>query len=127
MVERLYNELLIRIFYTFYLGGLEKITISLENCFGINKNKIKQLGVDSYSNMYIKYSMINPSRNSIDIIMNSDGKIKYKLGNYVGHMCNKTSEQLINKLRKDGWSVAINSIKRDISNSRQLVMERELK
>ena len=77
--------------------------------------------------MYIKYSMINPSRNSIDIIMNSDGKIKYKLGNYVGHMCNKTSEQLINILRKDGWSVAINSIKRDISNSRQLVMERELK
>ena len=98
-----------------------------EEGFTINKNKIKQLGVDSYSNMYIKYSMINPSRNSIDIIMNSDGKIKYKLGNYVGHMCNKTSEQLINKLRKDGWSVAINSIKRDISNSRQLVMERELK
>ena len=95
--------------------------------FSIDKSIGLKIETDSYSNIVFKYSLKNASNNSVSMILNSDGQIKYKLGNYVGHMCNKTTEKLIEKLRNDGYSIKVTSIKRDVNNNRPLAMERELK
>lgn len=95
--------------------------------FSIDKSIGLKIETDSYSNIVFKYSLKNASNNSVSMILNSDGQIKYKLGNYVGHMCNKTTEKLIEKLRNDGYNIKVTSIKRDVNNNRPLVMERELK
>lgn len=86
-----------------------------------------KIDVDEYSNIVYKYVMINSSNNKIQIILNSNGQIRYKLGNYIGHMCNKTSESIIKKLREEGYNVTINDIKRDIDNNRPLEFEKEMK
>lgn len=95
--------------------------------FSIDKSIGLKIETDSYSNIVFKYSLKNASNNSVSMILNSDGQIKYKLGNYVGHMCNKTTEKLIEKLRNDGYNIKVTSIKRDVNNNRPLAMERELK
>ena len=95
--------------------------------FTIDKSIGLKIETDSYSNIVFKYSLKNASNNSVSMILNSDGQIKYKLGNYVGHMCNKTTEKLIEKLRNDGYNIKVTSIKRDVNNNRPLAMERELK
>ena len=95
--------------------------------FSIDKSIGLKIETDSYSNIVFKYSLKNASNNSVSMILNSDGQIKYKLGNYVGHMCNKTTEKLIEKLRNDGYDIKVTSIKRDVNNNRPLAMERELK
>ena len=95
--------------------------------FTIDKSVAMKIETDSYSNIVFKYSLKNASNNSVSMILNSDGQIKYKLGNYVGHMCNKTTEKLIEKLRNDGYNIKVTSIKRDVNNNRPLAMERELK
>ena len=95
--------------------------------FTIDKSVAIKIETDSYSNIVFKYSLKNASNNSVSMILNSDGQIKYKLGNYVGHMCNKTTEKLIEKLRNDGYNIKVTSIKRDVNNNRPLAMERELK
>ena len=95
--------------------------------FSIDKSIGLKIETDSYSNIVFKYSLKNASNNSVSMILNSDGQIKYKLGNYVGHMCNKTTEKLIKKLRNDGYNIKVTSIKRDVNNNRPLAMERELK
>lgn len=94
--------------------------------FKLDKNIKQIIELDEYSNIVIKYVMVNSSNNRISIIMNSEGQIKYKLGNYKGHMCNKTTELLINKLKESGWTINITSIKRDIDNNKPLEMERNL-
>ena len=95
--------------------------------FSIDKSIGLKIETDSYSNIVFKYSLKNASNNSVSMILNSDGQIKYKLGNYVGHMCNKTTEKLIEKLRNDGYNIKVTSIKRDVNNNCPLAMERELK
>lgn len=95
--------------------------------FTIDKSVAIKIETDSYSNIVFKYSLKNASNNSVSMILNSDGQIKYKLGNYIGHMCNKTTEKLIEKLRNDGYDIKVTSIKRDVNNNRPLAMERELK
>ena len=95
--------------------------------FTIDKSIGLKIETDSYSNIVFKYSLKNASNNSVSMILNSDGQIKYKLGNYVGHMCNKTTEKLSEKLRNDGYNIKVTSIKRDVNNNRPLAMERELK
>ena len=95
--------------------------------FSVDKSIAIKIETDSYSNIVFKYSLKNTSNNSVSIILNSDGQIKYKLGNYIGHMCNKTTEKLIEKLKNDGYNIKITSIKRDVNNNRPLALERELK
>lgn len=98
-----------------------------EQDFKIDKNIKPEISIDDYSNMVYKYRLINNSNNKIDIIINSEGKIKYKLGNYQGHMCNKTTEELFKKMKKLGYCLDIITIKRDIHNNKPLEMEKELK
>lgn len=95
--------------------------------FSIDKDSPIIKKVDEYSNIVYKYVMKNSSNNKVSIIIDSEGKIKYKLGNYHGHMCNKTTEKLIEQLKKENYNISILSIKRDIGNNRPLAMERELK
>lgn len=98
-----------------------------EQGFKVDKNIKGQMSVDDYSNMVYKYRLINDNNNKVDIIINSEGKIRYKLGNYEGHMCNKTTEILFKKMKEQGYNLEVVSIKRDIHNSKPLEMEKELK
>lgn len=98
-----------------------------EQGFKIDKNIKPEISIDDYSNMVYKYRLINNSNNKVDIIINSEGKIKYKLGNYQGHMCNKTTEELFKKMKQLGYNLDVIAIKRDIHNNKPLEMEKELK
>ena len=95
--------------------------------FKIDRSVKLKVEIDDYGNIVFKYSLKNSNNNTVTMILNSDGQIKYKLGNYIGHMCNQTTEKLIQKLKDGGYYINIISIKRDPHNKQLLAMERELK
>ena len=110
---------------------LNKTTKDLNNQlkelgFFLPANSKIEYSVDDYSNYVIKYSLKNSNNNIIQLIINSEGNVKYKLGNYVGHMCNKTSEKFIEGLKKQGYYVHVISVKRDIDNNKPLAFEQEI-
>ena len=97
------------------------IIIALSTIIVIMNNRINVL------NYEVSNAITNIKAYELENSALRDDTIEFK---YTIEQLNYSKDSLnqrINKLRKDGWSVAINSIKRDISNSRQLVMERELK
>ncbi|MDE6472939.1 MAG: hypothetical protein K2K73_00795, partial [Ureaplasma sp.] len=110
---------------------LNKTTKDLNNQlnelgFFLPANSKIEYSVDDYSNYVIKYSLKNSNNNIIQLIINSEGNVKYKLGNYAGHMCNKTSEKFIEGLKKQGYYVHVISVKRDIDNNKPLAFEQEI-
>jgi len=56
----------------------------------------------------------------MDVIIYGDGRISYKLGNYVGHACEKTSNNLFKTLESHGYVIKHRDIRRDVDNSRIL-------
>ena len=67
-----------------------------------------------------KLSFTNKTNNTVNIYFYSSGKFKYKLGNYVGHACEKTSEKLWSQLEQNGYIIKDKKIRRDIDNSQPL-------
>lgn len=63
-----------------------------------------------------KCKFINGDNNTIVIHFNSNNEIKYKLGNYVGHACEKTTNLLLEKLKKKGYIYSSPIIRREISS-----------
>lgn len=62
----------------------------------------------------------NKQNNTVKIFFYSNGKIKYKLGNYVGHACENTSEKLFEDLKKNQYIIRDKRIKRDIDDAKPL-------
>lgn len=62
------------------------------------------------------------------MVINSNGQLKYKLGNYIGHACEKMTNRLIEDLRKVNIKVNIINITRDFEyneNSKQKELAKE--
>ena len=67
--------------------------------------------------------MKNNRGNKIEIIIDGNLQMKYQLGNYVGHACEKTSEKIFESLKKQGYSIVHRNISRNISNSKPLELK----
>ena len=69
----------------------------------------------------LKLVFKNSSNNNVIINFNSNGQIKYKLGNYIGHACEKTTDKLLSELTKMGYTYPKPLIRRDIDNSKPIL------
>ena len=81
--------------------------------FQIDNKQKKIWQIDDQNNIVLKMSLINNQNNSVQIIFNSNLQIKYKLGNYVGHACEKTTDKLLKDLETSGYKYSVLNIKRD--------------
>lgn len=81
--------------------------------FQIDNKQKKIWQIDEQNNIVLKMSLINNQNNSVQIIFNSNLQIKYKLGNYVGHACEKTTDKLLKDLETSGYTYSVVNIKRD--------------
>jgi len=68
----------------------------------------------------LKMKFKNEQNNTVQINFDSEGKIKYKLGNYVGHACEKTTDKILKELDNKGYTYATPKIRRDIDNAKPL-------
>ena len=76
-------------------------------------NKQKKIWEIIDNDIVLKLSLINDQNNVVQIIFNSNRQIKYKLGNYIGHACEKTTNKLLKDLETLGYTYSIINIKRD--------------
>lgn len=76
-----------------------------------------QWSIDEYTNIVLKISMKNSSNNTIDMHIKSNNELSYKLGNYVGHACEKTTAKIIKDLEALGINHITTCIKRDYENN----------
>lgn len=72
-----------------------------------------------------KFVLQNNSNKTVQMIIDSNNQLKYKLGNYVGHACEATTKKLLEDMKKCGMSPQVVSIKRDYEPNAQ-VMQMEL-
>lgn len=80
--------------------------------------------VDDNDNITLKLSFINSQNNTVSINFDSTMHMSYKLGNYVGHACEKTTKNLLDDVTKIGYTYKIIDVKRDLEQPR--VMQRSL-
>lgn len=94
----------------------------------ISKPKIK---ISKDYNIIIKtFRLRNNQGNIVDIKIDGNMKIIYKLGNYIGHACELTTNKLLKDLEMNGYIITDKKIYRDITNQKPLyktVIEREKK
>lgn len=76
-------------------------------------------------NVVLKFSMKNEQNNIIQMIVDSSLHLKYKLGNYKGHACEKTTNKLIEDMKRIGMDVTHTVIKRDYEEENKCI-SREL-
>lgn len=88
--------------------------------FQIDKNSKTIWQIDDQNNIVLKMGLINNQNNLVQIIFNSNLQIKYKLGNYIGHACEKTTEKLLKDLEQLGYTYSIIDIKRDYEDLKQM-------
>lgn len=114
--------------------------VEIENIFNLKNSvfiELKKLNfiiddnyktnIDDRGLICITYKMRNSLANTIEIMFRGDGSFSYKLGNYVGHACEKTTEKLLNYLKSSGFNIVHKTITRNIDNSRPLYKEMKLK
>lgn len=114
--------------------------VEIENIFDLKNsifNEIKKLNfivdenykanIDDRGLMCLTYKMRNQFGNTIEIMFRGDGSFSYKLGNYVGHACEKTTDKLLNYLESSGFKIAHKTITRNIDNAKPLYKEMKLK
>ncbi len=75
------------------------------------------------SDVIHKFSLKNTNNNTVQMIADSSGHLRYKLGNYIGHACETTTERLLEDLRNTGCDCKIISIKRDYENTKTMAKE----
>ena len=76
--------------------------------------------------MSVTLSFVNKSNNTVKIKFDGDGNMNYKLGNYIGHACEKTTELLEKDLYSQGYVYLNKQIKRDIDDSKPLFKEMKI-
>lgn len=114
--------------------------IEIENIFNLKNNVFNELkklnfiiddkykvNIDTMGLMCLTYKMRNAFNNTIEIIFRGDGSFSYKLGNYIGHACEKTTDKLLNYLEAAGFKIKHKTITRNIDNSKPLYKEMKLK
>ncbi len=70
-----------------------------------NKNNYwhKWIYDEENDKIVFKFRMINDSNNTVEMVVDSMGDLEYKLGNYIGHACEKTTEKLLKDLNEQGF------------------------
>ena len=68
----------------------------------------------------LKMNFKNQEKNTVQIYFDSEGKIKYKLGNYIGHACEKTTDKILKELDNKGYTYSQPKIRRDIDAAKPL-------
>lgn len=93
--------------------------------FKLVKDKVQKT-LDDDGILRKMYKLKNAKGNVIEIIIDGNLQIKYKLGNYVGHACEKTSDRFFDAIDRLGYKIAHKTISRDISNAKPLTMKMSL-
>ncbi|WP_156921648.1 hypothetical protein [Mycoplasmopsis cricetuli] len=94
------------------------------------KNKNPVLKFDKNKQHLVKtYFLVNKNNNKVQINIKGNMEISYKLGNYIGHACEKTTSKLLQDLKKNGYIISNMNITREIgiSNKKQRQKALELK
>lgn len=91
---------------------LRKLNFKLDS-----KNSYK---LDEEQVFNLKLIFKNSANNSIAINFNSNGQIKYKLGNYIGHACEQTTDKLLNELTKMNYTYPKPLIRRDVDKAKPI-------
>ncbi len=65
------------------------------------------------SDIIHKFALKNKANNTVQMIVDSTGHLRYKLGNYPGHACEATTERILKDLEAAGYTCNVISIKRD--------------
>lgn len=87
--------------------------------FKLESKQEYSLSEEQVFNLRINFK--NASNNIVAINFDSNGKIKYKLGNYVGHACEKTTDKLLDEISKAGYVYLKPLIRRDIDDAKPLM------
>lgn len=98
---------------------VKSIVETISNSFRTEKFLAKEITWDLDENQVVevKLKMANVVGNNVIIKINADGVIRYKLGNYIGHACEKTSDRLWSDLTKNGYVITDKKIKRECGES----------
>lgn len=105
---------------------VNKIEIIKEDLFeglklgGFKSFDLKKTSINEYGITYKVFKAKNLNGNVVTVIISGDGSIKYQLGNYVGHACEKTTEKLLDYLKKQGVAINHYVVTREISNAKPL-------
>ena len=92
--------------------------------FKINSKSVYKFN-ENENTIECRFNMVNLNNNTVQFKLDSNNNFSYKLGNYVGHACEKTTEKLINDLKKLNIEIEVKNIKRDYEyNERE--MEKEI-
>ncbi len=65
------------------------------------------------SDIIHKFALKNKSNNTVQMIVDSTGHLRYKLGNYPGHACEATTDKILKDLEAAGYTCNVIAIKRD--------------
>lgn len=108
---------------------IEKSLRILQNIgFGVLKDGIKYEVLETHTGSEFRVHILvkNKTNNTIQISFELNGKVKYKMGNYEKHFCEKDSYQFLAQLKKE-MRVENEHIIRDISNARPILKEMRIK
>ncbi|WLP85229.1 hypothetical protein [Mycoplasma seminis] len=72
--------------------------------------------IDQDNNVFFRYTFKNPKKETFDIEIDEKGVINYKIGDYAGHCCEKTSAQIFDALEKNHIKVVKRFIYRNVTN-----------
>lgn len=72
--------------------------------------------LDTYDQLLYQFALIDQSQHLVEnVSINSINQIRYQLGNYSGHLCEQTTDLLLEKLKtKYGYDINIIDIRRDL-------------
>lgn len=92
----------------------------LVNDLGFSLSKNTKTKICDDGSLRKTFRLRNNKNNLIDINIYGNLKISYKLGNYVGHACEKTTDKIINKLKELNYTITSQKIVREMNNEKPL-------
>ncbi|WP_033161412.1 hypothetical protein [[Mycoplasma] collis] len=106
----------------------KNILKSLNKIEGFKQYKKPSLKFDKNNFNIVKtFYLVNKNNNKVQINIKGNMEISYKLGNYIGHACEKTTKKLINDLEINGYKISNFKITREIGISTQKQKAQALK
>lgn len=117
--------------YWSYLQSIESDAIELNRLVRLFKEILEkegfsivpgsyEYGLSNHLSFFTTFKLKHPTNGLINIFINSNGQIQYKIGDYENHVCESTTSKLINDLKLMGCKVHVDSVKRNIDNNRPL-------
>ncbi|VEU59399.1 hypothetical protein [Mesomycoplasma neurolyticum] len=106
----------------------KNVLTSLKKIEGFIQKKEPTLKFDKEKKHLVKtFYLINKNNNEVQINIKGNMQIFYKLGNYIGHACEKTTEKLLNDLQNLGYVITNFNITREIGISSNFERKMALK